>query len=87
MSGSATYGWNGKPVASVGGSGSHTVAAGRYAFVTAFCRNGGTITFNGTMVLGSAASDTPVAASFWVVSGTAVTGTGDYAYWVSEYTG
>lgn len=51
---SATYGFLGNPKAlTIITSGSHTVAAGEYAYVTAQVRNGGAMTFDATTVLDS----------------------------------
>lgn len=143
---SATFGFSGKPESlSKGNSGSLTIPAGKFAWVTLSCKNGGTCSLDGTTCLesdgstwnalgygngmyrapnngtpsipngqpasglltGNTASNTisgaqnavdvyaqstaaaydAVSISLWVPAGTVISGTGDYCYTASIFSG
>lgn len=139
---SATYGFNGKPNSvQKGASGSYTIPASNFAWVTLSCKNGGTITLDGTTALASdgstwnaiarlrgnhwstttgeadvgttasgttgqietgtlasvtvspvytnstAAAYNAVSIGLWVPTGTVISGTGNYSYTASLFTG
>ena len=51
MGGSVTYGFSGNPDSVSIQTGSYTIPAGKYAYVTAFCNSGETFSIDGTNVL------------------------------------
>ncbi len=77
---SATYGFNGKPNSvQKGNSGSYTIPANNFAWVTISCKNGGTITLDGTTALASDGAAWNALArgigNLWMINGDPIYGT------------
>lgn len=54
MAGSAmVFGYLGKPASVVAITGSYTIPSGYFGVISAYCKDGGTVTVDGTTVLGS----------------------------------